>query len=183
MLAQTGAEVLIIDCDLRRPRLHAQFEVANSKGLTTWLSGEKNLDNLLQIVRQDAEPEDFDFWSSAAKSGGVAGFGRDAQAAGHLSERFAHIIIDSPPAISFTDASILSTMVDGVMLVVHGGRSSRAVVRRAKQQLLDVGAHIFGVVLNNVKLESQDYYYSGYYSNYYSTETEGGQSASAGETA
>src|SRR3712207_9465503 len=50
-----------------------------------------------------------------------------------LSENFTHIVIDSPPAISFTDASILSTMVDGVMLVVHGGRSSRAVVRRAKQ--------------------------------------------------
>src|SRR5204862_209421 len=59
---------------------------------------------------------------------------------GLLSEQYAHIIIDSPPAISFTDASILSTMVDGVILVVHGGRSSRAVVRRAKQQLLDVGA-------------------------------------------
>ena len=72
-----------------------------------------------------------------------------------LSEQYAHIIIDSPPAISFTDASILSTMVDGVILVVHGGRSSRAVVRRAKQQLLDVGAHVFGVVLNNVKVESR----------------------------
>src|ERR1044072_5357416 len=48
MLAQTGVEVLIIDCDLRRPRLHTQFEVSNSKGLTTWLSGEKDLDNLLQ---------------------------------------------------------------------------------------------------------------------------------------
>ena len=59
-------------------------------------------------------------------------------------------------------------MVDGVVLVVHGGRSSRAVVRRAKQQLLDVGAHIFGVVLNNVKHEAQDYYYAGYYSSYYS---------------
>ncbi len=95
---------------------------------------------------------------------------------GTLSEKFAHIIIDSPPAISFTDASILSTMVDGVVLVVHGGRSSRAVVRRAKQQLIDVGAHIFGVVLNNVKLETQDYYYSGYYNNYYYTnpEDEGG---------
>jgi Mrp family chromosome partitioning ATPase len=84
-----------------------------------------------------------------------------------MSERFAHIVIDSPPAISFTDASILSTMVDGVVLVVHGGKSSRAVVRRAKQQLLDVGAHIFGVVLNNVRLETQNYYYSGYYSSYY----------------
>ena len=90
-----------------------------------------------------------------------------------LGEHFTHIIIDSPPAISFTDASILSTMVDGVVLVVHGGRSSRAVVRRAKQQLLDVGAHIFGIVLNNVKPEGNDYYYGyGYYSNYYAQDTE-----------
>jgi Mrp family chromosome partitioning ATPase len=74
-------------------------------------------------------------------------------------------------------------MVDGVMLVVHGGRSSRAVVRRAKQQLLDVGAHIFGVVLNNVRAETQDYYYSGYYSNYYSNEADGGRDGSARETA
>jgi Mrp family chromosome partitioning ATPase len=64
-------------------------------------------------------------------------------------------------------------MVDGVMLVVHGGRSSRAVVRRAKQQLQDVGAHLFGIVLNNVKLEGTDYYYSsGYYSGYYSNDEE-----------
>jgi len=69
-------------------------------------------------------------------------------------------------------------MVDGVMLVVHGGRSSRAVVRRAKQQLLDVGAHIFGVVLNNVRLETQDYYYSSYYSSYYSDPDADGTSAS-----
>jgi Mrp family chromosome partitioning ATPase len=58
-------------------------------------------------------------------------------------------------------------LVDGVMLVVHGGKSSRAVVRRAKQQLLDVGAHLFGIVLNNVKLESHDYYYGSYYADYY----------------
>jgi Mrp family chromosome partitioning ATPase len=69
------------------------------------------------------------------------------------------------------------------MLVVHGGRSSRAVVRRAKQQLMDVGAHIFGIVLNNVKLESQDYYYAGYYSSYYADTDEdvaGEPDASAG---
>jgi capsular exopolysaccharide synthesis family protein len=88
-----------------------------------------------------------------------------------LSERFTHIIVDSPPAISFTDAAILSTFVDGVILVVHGGRSSRAVVRRARQQLLDVGAHIFGVVLNNVKTEAHNYYYGGsYYSAYYQSD-------------
>ena len=67
-------------------------------------------------------------------------------------------------------------MADGVVLVVHGGKSSRAVVRRAKQQLLDVGAHLF-VVLNNVKLETQDYY-SGYYSSYYSdTDADAGDEA------
>ena len=99
-----------------------------------------------------------------------------------LSEKFNHIIIDSPPAISFTDASILSTMVDGVILVVHGGRSSRAVVRRAKQQLLDVGAHVFGVVLNNVKVDARDdYYYSRYHSHYYESDADADQRA--GETA
>jgi Mrp family chromosome partitioning ATPase len=72
-------------------------------------------------------------------------------------------------------------MVDGVILVVHGGRSSRAVVRRAKQQLLDVGAHIFGVVLNNVKVETHDYYYSRYYSHYYESDADAEQGA--GETA
>ncbi len=183
MLAQTGAEVLIIDCDLRRPRLHAQFEVANSKGLTTWLSGEKNLDNLLQICTKTPNLKVLTSGPVPPNPAELLGSEEMRRLLSTLSERFAHIIIDSPPAISFTDASILSTMVDGVVLVVHGGRSSRAVVRRAKQQLLDVGAHIFGVVLNNVKLESQDYYYSGYYSNYYSTETDGSQGASAGETA
>jgi capsular exopolysaccharide synthesis family protein len=184
MLAQTGAEVLIIDCDLRRPRLHAQFEVPNSKGLTTWLSGEKDLDNLLQKCPKTPNLKILTSGPVPPNPAELIGSEEMRRLLGQLSERFAHIIIDSPPAISFTDASILSTMVDGVMLVVHGGRSSRAVVRRAKQQLLDVGAHIFGVVLNNVKLETQDYYYSGYYSsNYYSTETDGGRDASASETA
>jgi polysaccharide biosynthesis transport protein len=183
MLAQTGAEVLIIDCDLRRPRLHAQFEVPNSKGLTTWLSGERVLDNLLQTCPRTPNLKILTSGPVPPNPAELLGSEEMRRLLGQLSERFAHIIIDSPPAISFTDASILSTMVDGVMLVVHGGRSSRAVVRRAKQQLLDVGAHIFGVVLNNVKLETQDYYYSGYYSNYYSTETDGGRDASASEPA
>ena len=182
MLAQTGAEVLIIDCDLRRPRLHTQFEVTNTRGLTTWLSGEKDLDNILQTFSKTPNLKILTSGPVPPNPAELLGSEEMRRLLGLLSERFAHIIIDSPPAISFTDASILSTMVDGVMLVVHGGRSSRAVVRRAKQQLLDVGAHIFCVVLNNVKLESQDYYYSGYYSNYYSTEPEG-RDASAGETA
>jgi polysaccharide biosynthesis transport protein len=181
MLAQTGAEVLVVDCDLRRPRLHAHFDAPNTKGLTNWLSGETNVDDLIQTLT--AQPNLKFLTSGPVPPNPAELLGSDEmrRLLGILSERFTHIVIDSPPAISFTDASILSTMVDGVVLVVHGGRSSRAVVRRAKQQLLDVGAHIFGVVLNNVKLETQDYYYSGYYSSYY---TEGDKPEDVpGETA
>jgi succinoglycan biosynthesis transport protein ExoP len=179
MLSQTGAEVLIIDCDLRRPRLHAQFEVSNARGLTTWLSGEKDLDGIIQPCPRTRNLKILTSGPVPPNPAELLGSPQMRKLLEQLSERYQHIIIDSPPAISFTDASILSTMVDGVMLVVHGGRSSRAVVRRAKQQLLDVGAHIFGVVLNNVRLETQDYYYSSYYSNYYSD----ADNASAGEQA
>ena len=167
MLAQTGAQVLMIDCDLRRPRLHAQFGLSNAKGLTTWLSGEKNLDGLIQTCEKEPNLKVLTSGPVPPNPAELIGSEEMRNFLTLLSERYAHIIIDSPPAISFTDASILSTMVDGVILVVHGGRSSRAVVRRAKQQLLDVGAHIFGVVLNNVKVETHDYYYSRYYSQYY----------------
>jgi capsular exopolysaccharide synthesis family protein len=167
MLAQTGAEVLIIDCDLRRPRLHAHFEVSNSVGLTNWLSGERNIDALIQSYDKRANLKLLTSGPVPPNPAELLGSDEMRKLLALLSERFAHIIIDSPPAISFTDASILSTMVDGVVLIVHGGKSSRAVVRRARQQLLDVGANIFGVVLNNVKLESQqDYYYAGYYGSY-----------------
>jgi capsular exopolysaccharide synthesis family protein len=179
MLAQTGAEVLIIDCDLRRPRLHAHFEVPNTRGLTNWLSGETDLDQLLQTYDKRSNLKLLTSGPVPPNPAELLGSDEMRKLLAILSERFGHIVLDSPPAISFTDASILSTMVDGVVLVVHGGRSSRAVVRRAKQQLLDVGAHIFGVVLNNVKLETQDYYYSGYYSRYYSEPEPGKHSEDA----
>jgi len=181
MLSQTGAEVLMIDCDLRRPRLHAQFELPNAKGLTTWLSGEKEIEGLIQQSEKAPNLKVLTSGPVPPNPAELLGSDEMRKLLAQLSETYAHIIIDSPPAISFTDASILSTMVDGVILVVHGGRSSRAVVRRAKQQLLDVGAHIFGVVLNNVKVESHDYYYSRYYSHYYESDADG--SSGAGETA
>ena len=81
-----------------------------------------------------------------------------------LSEKFRHIVIDSPPVNSFTDGVLIASMVDGVLLVVHGGKSSRGVVRRSRQLLLDIGAKIVGVVLNNVSVRSHDYYY---YRRYY----------------
>ena len=185
MLAQTGAEVLVLDCDLRRPRIHAHFGLPNTRGVTNYLSGESNISELVQTYDKLPNLKVISSGPIPPNAAELLGSDEMRKLLYVLAENFTHIIIDSPPAISFTDASILSTMVDGVMLVVHGGRSSRAVVRRAKQQLQDVGAHIFGIVLNNVKLEGTDYYYySGYYSGYYSTEEEsvpeGAEAAGAG---
>jgi capsular exopolysaccharide synthesis family protein len=174
MLAQTGAEVLIVDCDLRRPRVHAHFGVANAPGLTNYLSGESDLESVLQAHEKLPQLKLLTSGPIPPNPAELLGSNEMRKLLAELTDRFTHIIIDSPPAISFTDASVLSTFVDGVMLVVHGGRSSRAVVRRAKQQLIDVGANIFGIVLNNVKLEAQDYYYyGGYYSSYYTSSEEG----------
>ena len=174
MLAQTGVEVLVLDCDLRRPRVHSHFGMGNSRGVTNYLSGELQIDEVVQTYPRLKNLKVITSGPVPPNSAELLGSDEMRKLLYDLSEKYTHIIIDSPPAISFTDASILSTMVDGVMLVVHGGRSSRAIVRRAKQQLQDVAAHIFGIVLNNVKLEGNDYYYySGYYSGYYSSEEEG----------
>ncbi len=167
MLAQTGAEVLIIDCDLRRPRLHSNFNISNVRGLTNHLSGELPLDEVIQPFEKQPNLKLLPSGPIPPNPAELLGSEQMRQLLTTLGERFAHIIVDSPPAVSFTDASILSTFVDGVILVIHSGRSSRAVVRRAKQQLLDVGAHIFGIVLNNVKLDTHGYYYGGYYGRYY----------------
>ncbi|HEX8922933.1 MAG TPA: polysaccharide biosynthesis tyrosine autokinase [Pyrinomonadaceae bacterium] len=171
MLAQTGAEVLIIDCDLRRPRVHTHFNMSNGQGVTNYLSGETNTEALIQPYEKLPNLKVMTSGPVPPNPAELLGSDEMRKLLHTMSERFTHIIIDSPPTISFTDSSILATMADGVMLVVHGGKSSRAVVRRAKQQLLDVGGHIFGIVLNNVKLEgSNSYYYYGYYSSYYESD-------------
>ena len=82
-----------------------------------------------------------------------------------LQKHFTHVVVDSPPIASFTDGVLIASMVDGVILVVNSGKSSRQVVRRSRQLLMDIGAKILGVVLNNVNLRSQEnnYYYQSYY--------------------
>jgi len=180
MLAQTGAEVLVLDCDLRRPRVHAHFGIANTKGVTNYLSGESNVSSLIQSYDKLPNLKILPSGPVPPNAAELLGSDEMRKLLYVLSEHFTHIVIDSPPAISFTDASILSTMVDGVMLVVHGGHTSRSTARRAKQQLQDVGAHLFGIVLNNVKLEGTDYYYSGYYAAEEEDAPEGAEAAGGG---
>jgi polysaccharide biosynthesis transport protein len=167
-LAQSDVDVVIIDCDLRRPRLHSYFDMENTQGLTNYLSGEPNVDHLikrckglpkLRVITSGPIPPNPAELLSSDEMKKLLQF---------LKGRYKHVIIDSPPAISFTDAAILSTLVDGVVLVAMAGKSSMHLMRRFKQRLGNIGARIYGVVLNGIKASSieYDYYGSGYYEYY-----------------
>jgi capsular exopolysaccharide synthesis family protein len=165
-LAQTGAEVLIIDGDMRRPRLHAVFNVKNEEGLSTLLSSKLDERQVLSIIQKD-ETTKVSLLSSGPippNPAELIGSEQMANLLKLLQNHFTHVVVDSPPIASFTDGVLIASMVDGVILVVHAGKSSRQIIRRSRQLLNDIGARIFGVVLNKVNLRNQDNYYSqGYY--------------------
>ncbi len=166
-LAQTGAKVLVIDADMRRPRLHSVFGISNAQGLSTILSSAMNAREIVETVQYD-EDSKLHLLPSGPIPPNPAELIGSEQMTNFLKvmqDEFTHVVVDSPPIASFTDGVLIASMVDGVILVVHSGKSSRQVVRRARQFLQDVGAKIFGVVLNNVNLRSQNdsYYYQTYY--------------------
>ena len=165
-LAQTGASVVIIDADMRRPRLQSIFDMRGQEGLSSILSSDVAENEMLGMVRHDEESGLSVLTSGPIPPNPAELLGSDQmrRLLAALQANYTHVVVDSPPVSSFTDGVLVSTMVDGVLLVVHGGRSSRHIVRRSKQLLNDVGAKIFGVVLNNVNLQSHDYYY---YQSYY----------------
>jgi capsular exopolysaccharide synthesis family protein len=166
-LAQTGASVVIVDADMRRPRLRSIFGVDHQLGLSSILSSSVSEDEILAMVVRDEGTGLGVLTSGPIPPNPAELIGSDQMShlLSVLQNHFDHVIIDSPPVSSFTDGVLISTMVDGVLLVVHGGKSSRHIVRRSKQLLQDVGAKIFGVVLNNTEVQSHDYYY---YQRYYS---------------
>ena len=165
-LAQTGASVVIIDADMRRPRLQSIFDMQGQEGLSSILSSDVSEDEMLSMIREDEESGLSVLTSGPIPPNPAELLGSDQmrRLVATLQANYTHVVVDSPPVSSFTDGVLISTMVDGVLLVVHGGKSSRHIVRRSKQLLSDVGAKIFGVVLNNVNLQSHDYYY---YQSYY----------------
>jgi capsular exopolysaccharide synthesis family protein len=168
-LAQTGNSVVIIDADMRRPRLRSIFDLTEREGLSSILSSEMDHEKMLQTIARD-EASGLHVLTAGPippNPAELLGSEQMRKLINVLSTKFTHIVIDSPPISSFTDGVLIASVVDGVLLVVHGGKSSRGVVRRSRQLLLDVGAKIFGVVLNNVSVRSHDYYY--YYQRYYQT--------------
>jgi capsular exopolysaccharide synthesis family protein len=165
-LAQLGGAVLLIDADLRKPSIQSIFAVAYDSGLSTYLTGSLDIgevaqplpvENLSVIPAGPPPPNPAELLSSDRMKGLLK----------QASALYDHVIIDSPPMGSVTDPVVLSTMVDGVILVVQGGKNSRQAVQRGCQEFTAVGAKIFGVVLNNVDLKREGYDDYYYYSSYY----------------
>jgi len=166
-LAQADADVVIIDCDLRRPRVHSYFGMENAHGLTNYLSGERDLPAMIKTYSELPRLNVITSGPIPPNPAELLTSEEMRNLLDSLRTRYKHIIIDSPPAISFTDAAILSTLVDGVILVAMANKSSLHLMRRFKQRLATIGARIYGVVLNGIKASSVEYdVYGGYYHYY-----------------
>jgi succinoglycan biosynthesis transport protein ExoP len=162
-LAQAGQRVCILDCDLRRPRIHRIFDRAGDAGVTNVVVGEATVDevakatfvqNLWAIPAGPVPPNPADMLHSD----------RFRAFLDELSERFDRVVIDSPPIAAVTDSAVLSTLVDGTVFVVRAFKTSRHVARQGLRILRDVDARVVGAVLNAVDLSNREY---GYYQYYY----------------
>jgi polysaccharide biosynthesis transport protein len=161
-LTQLKAEVLVVDCDMRKPRIHKMLQLQKGEGLSTLLASGGDPDKFiyrtpvrgLSVLPCGYVPPNP---SELISSGSMK------EALRSLSERFDYVIIDAPPMISVSDPIILSTLVDGVILVVKSGESKGESVRRASQDLSSVGARVLGVALNNLNIRKDGY---DYYRNY-----------------
>lgn len=176
ILEQTGAKVLVVDADMRRPRLHSIFDLDNQNGLSTILASKMGESEMLNLIDKHEESGVYVLTSGRIPPNPAELIGSEKmeRLMTFLKGQFTHIILDSPPIASFTDSVLISSLVDGVLLVVHGDHASRTIVRRSRQVLQAVGAKIFGVVLNNVTLQPDDYYYHNYYyQKYYHAEEKG----------
>jgi capsular exopolysaccharide synthesis family protein len=165
VLAFSGARTLVIDADLRKPRVHASFNLANKKGLTNLIVGEEDPSDHCQ--RTDIERVDvLTSGPIPPNPSELLGRPRMREILRKLRERYDQIIIDTPPIGAVTDAAVIATMVDGVVLVVHAGKTRRQIVGRGLEQLRYINAPIIGVILNNLKI-GRGRYYPGYYHYYY----------------
>jgi len=169
-LTQTGARVLIIDADMRRPRLHSIFNLSNRVGLSSLLSSEIETTEISSAIQYDTKANLHIMTAGPLPPNPAELLGSDqmVKLMAAVAAQFTHVVVDSPPVAAFTDGVLIAAMVDGVLLVVAAGKNSRKVVGRARKLLHDVGARIIGVVLNKAPYtgETSYYYYSGYYQHY-----------------
>jgi succinoglycan biosynthesis transport protein ExoP len=168
-LAESGGNILLVDGDLRRPTLHAILEVNNDRGLSNALSNGMDSSEILSLIKK-TEVEGLSLLTSGSQLKDSARLLDHEKLRGviaTLESKFTHIVIDSPPIVPFADSVILGAEVDGVLMVVRGGKSPQEIVFRSIKLLDDVDAVVLGVVLNNTKLQPLDTYYQSYCQRYY----------------
>ena len=159
VLAQKGSQVLLIDADLRRPSIHKALGMGPRTGLSNVLTGSVPLHQAivrstlvptLHILPAGTPPPNP---AELLASTNMRGVLKD------LRDEYDHIVIDTPPTLSVTDAVVLSTAADSVVLVIRSGQTTKQALRRARDLLVRVNARIAGVLLNAADLKSADYYY------------------------
>ncbi len=166
-MAQLGSKTALVDTDLRRPVLHSIFNLRKEMGATNFLMGRTNLediikptfvDNLSVITSGPLPPNPSELLGSDEMRNLIE----------KLRQNFDMVLFDSPPVIAVTDAAILSTLVDGVVLVIKAHQTHREAIKRAKGLLDNAEANIFGCLLNSISIErTYGTYYYYYYYHYY----------------
>ena len=182
--AQGGYTTLMIDADLRRPRLHTFFDINNSVGLTNYLTTELMLEDVILQTPVD----NLYFMPSGilpADAAGILNSRRMSELIQDVKQRFDLVLVDSPPILGVSDASVLASEVDLTMLVVQHRKLPRNMLLRVKQAVENVGGNVIGVVLNNVDVrsDSQYQYYTSYYTYYAPAEASSAPQQSASPAA
>jgi succinoglycan biosynthesis transport protein ExoP len=166
VMAQTGKSVILVDADLRRPMLHRIFGIDNRQGLTDALLGDEPL---LDGHLQPTAVENLRILNTGPlppNPSELLGSQRMARLIEQLKGEADLVLFDTPPALAVTDASVLATQTDGVLLIADAGRTRRSMAKEAVDRFRQVGANLLGVALNRLRPGRGDYY-SYYYYHYY----------------
>ncbi|HUR81037.1 MAG TPA: polysaccharide biosynthesis tyrosine autokinase [Thermoanaerobaculia bacterium] len=172
VLAQMGKPVLLLDADLRRPRLQKVFPGRMNLGLVNYLAANIPLDDVIQptevpnlsvVLSGPIPPNPSELLASDRMKHLIA----------EMRAKYAYVIFDSPPVLAVTDAIVLGAAADGVVLTVHGGKTPRELVQRSSERLRQANIPVLGALLNNLDLHQYGYTYKkGYYDYYESTDEE-----------
>lgn len=169
VLTQAGKSVLLIDCDMRNPTVHKNFNLSNKVGLSSCISMGTALSDAVQKTSIEG---------LYALTGGVIppnpsellGSEQMKNVLQRAKEQYDYVLIDTPPVMPVTDALIVGRFVDGMILVIASAEVKVEMARDVKNQLVNAGANILGVVLNKVRSEHHGYGYGYYY--YYGNDGE-----------
>jgi capsular exopolysaccharide synthesis family protein len=165
-LAQANQRVLIVDADMRKPRVHSIFRHAQQPGLSNVLVGNVKASEAFRNTKVPG------LWAMPAgvippNPSELLGSKRFKELVGTLGQHFDWVIIDTPPEMAVTDSSIVANIATGVVFVVGSDMTSRQTAQRSLTQLRNANAKVIGAILNRVDLAHHGYYYSQYYKKAY----------------